>query len=262
MHHRALFAATRTAVVIDDDPDVQRLVARALEVEGVVSVTFWDAESALAWMAQNPVPDIAIVDMHLPTMSGFAVCRELRANPRTSSMPLVLATARQEISDALAASAVGALFLRKPFRLAELRAAVAAALSPAPLRPRILIVDDDVGIRDALAGIVDDEGYEAVCAADGLEALAVLRGNSPVPRLVLLDVMMPRMDGITFASRLRAHASPSVARVPLVMLSAHEDLALHAKRAGAVARFRKPLQLDALVTVIRSVMIKSSSATG
>ena len=249
-----LVARKRTAVLVDDDPDVHKLVRRTLAELDVECVSFYTGESALELFATDaPTPDIMAVDVLLPRMSGIAVCEALRRRPRTSSVPLILMTARQDLDDEAAAVALDAVFLPKPFRLRELLALARDLLA----RPRqevtrrtgVMIVDDDAGVREALRGVVEDEGCEAICARDGFEALSIL-GSGPIPSLMLLDIMMPGLDGISLATRLRA-ATP-FSSLPLVMLSASENVAAHARTVGAVAHFRKPFQLDDLLAVIRS----------
>src|SRR6185295_18276017 len=95
--------------------------------------------------------------------------------------PILFLTARNDAVDEARAFELGAVFLRKPFRLAPLREAMRELLLEHRLVPhekqRILIVDDDPGIRDALRTIVEEEGFEPLCAEDGLAALD-LAGNS------------------------------------------------------------------------------------
>ncbi len=85
------------------------------------------------------------------------------------------------------------------------------------LAASVLIVDDDPGIREALRDYVELQGYGAVVAADGAEALLCLK-YGPTPALILVDINMPRVDGEAFAARVRA--SPAHAQVPIVVMSA------------------------------------------
>jgi CheY-like chemotaxis protein len=113
---------------------------------------------------------------------------------------------------------------------------------------KILVVDDDVDIVDALSDALSDEGYRVAVAKDGLEALGYL-ASAPAPCLILLDWMMPRCDGPTF--RQRQLADPAIAAIPVVLLTADPRVAEKSREIGAVAHLRKPIDLDDLLRVIQ-----------
>ena len=136
--------------------------------------------------------------------------------------------------------------------------------SRGPAVQGILVVDDDAAVRDALVMLLSDEGYEARGAHDGVEALRVLR-NGFRASLVVLDMMMPKMDGWDF--RLAQRRDPELADIPIVVLTAIVDPAVETKKLDAVAGFRKPLDSYALLQVVSellsSVEMKSTrSRTG
>lgn len=116
-------------------------------------------------------------------------------------------------------------------------------------RPRILVVDDEEGIQEIITALLEDEGYTVRTASDGLAALEVLRSWSP--DLILLDLMMPRLDGQGFvAERRRTHQQD----IPLIVLSARRDLEAEGALLGAVATLKKPFELDDLVAVVGRTM--------
>ncbi len=106
----------------------------------------------------------------------------------------------------------------------------------------VLVVDDESDIRQAVAEVLADEGYQVVAACDGVEALAKARAYHP--EVVLLDLMMPRMDGWEFR-RAQKH-DPEVSRIPVVVLSALGPDSLEAE--GYVG---KPFDVDELVSAVR-----------
>ncbi len=106
----------------------------------------------------------------------------------------------------------------------------------------VLVVDDESDIRQAVAEVLMDEGYQVVGACDGVEALAKARAYHP--EVVLLDLMMPRMDGWEFR-RVQMH-DPEVSRIPVVVLSALGPDSLEAE--GYVG---KPFDVDELVSAVR-----------
>lgn len=115
--------------------------------------------------------------------------------------------------------------------------------------PRVLVVDDDEDLRAALADILEAEGYEVAVAADGQEALEVLREeHAPLPGLVLLDMMMPVMDGWEFCAHQKR--DPKLAHVPVLVLSASADVERAAAELGAQGYLRKPMDIDALLGAV------------
>jgi two-component system, chemotaxis family, chemotaxis protein CheY len=117
----------------------------------------------------------------------------------------------------------------------------------------VLIVDDDRNTRELLTTMLSIEGFHAIAAEDGLEALHLLRTvrrRAPeVPCLVLLDLAMPRLSGSEF--RRAQLADPIVADVPVAVMSGAIDLEQRARTMGAVATVAKPIDYDALLDVVR-----------
>jgi len=113
----------------------------------------------------------------------------------------------------------------------------------------LLVVDDDLDIRDALQDAFELEGYSVLVAADGLEALAHLRREGSRPQLILLDLMMPRMDGFAFREALRHDLA--LADIPVVVASADLHLESAARALGVAGCLRKPLDLRELLSTVR-----------
>lgn len=113
---------------------------------------------------------------------------------------------------------------------------------------QILIVDDDADIRESLIELISDHGYEAVGASDGRAALDQLRAGQRRPCVILLDLMMPRMDGWQFREEQRN--DPTLAGIPVVVLSAYEHRAAMSE-LGAADYLGKPVPIDALIGAIR-----------
>ncbi|MFE7511112.1 response regulator transcription factor [Streptomyces sp. NPDC057540] len=121
---------------------------------------------------------------------------------------------------------------------------------------RILIVDDEPAVREALRRSLAFEGYATLDAVDGLDALTAM--ESYAPDLVVLDVQMPRMDGLTAARRIRASGST----VPILMLTARDTVGdrVTGLDAGADDYLVKPFELDELFARIRALLRRSSYA--
>jgi DNA-binding response OmpR family regulator len=117
----------------------------------------------------------------------------------------------------------------------------------------VLIVEDDLDTREMLAILLVTQGFHAIAAEDGLEALHLLRTvrhRAPdTPCLVLLDLMMPRLGGNEF--RRAQLGDPTVASVPVAVMSGALDLEQRAQGLGAVATLAKPIDVDVLMQVVR-----------
>ena len=109
------------------------------------------------------------------------------------------------------------------------------------MNAQILVVDDDAGSRNALATLLRDEGFTVAAVAGGSDALDYLRGS--VPKLIVLDLMMPDMDG--WDVRHQQKRDPRLAAIPVIAVSAAGKL------PDADGQFRKPLDFDQFLNVVR-----------
>ena len=112
----------------------------------------------------------------------------------------------------------------------------------------ILIVDDDADVRESIEEALEDEGYYVAAAANGREALELLRDHKLRPELILLDIMMPEMDGWAFRAEQRK--DPDIATIPVIVFTAHGSPEEVAERMQAVGFLRKPLRLEDLLTQV------------
>jgi two-component system response regulator MprA len=112
----------------------------------------------------------------------------------------------------------------------------------------LLVVDDDRDIRDALQDVFEGAGYEVRLAGDGHEALATLREGDWAPDLIVLDLMMPRMNGFEFRD-VQRHEEP-LCRIPVLLASADPALPQAARSLGVAGYLRKPLDLDDLLGTV------------
>jgi CheY-like chemotaxis protein len=113
-----------------------------------------------------------------------------------------------------------------------------------------MVVEDDFAIRETLRELLEDEGYRVTWASNGQEALARLRDRAP--RLILLDLMMPVMDGWEF--RRHQLADPRIATTPVVVFTAHRNADDAAARMSAAAALQKPVDVDGLLAVVGRVV--------
>lgn len=112
----------------------------------------------------------------------------------------------------------------------------------------VLIVEDDYDIREVLAEVLRDEGYEVTGASNGKEAIEVLANGLSKPKLILLDLMMPVMSGWQFVAEQRK--VPALASIPVVVVSADGNLQAKAESLNASGCLRKPIEIDTLLALV------------
>jgi CheY-like chemotaxis protein len=113
----------------------------------------------------------------------------------------------------------------------------------------ILIIEDDDGVRETIASILREEGYVVETASNGATALRLV-AELPLPTLILLDLMMPVMDGIDF--RTRQLADPALRAIPTVIISARPDVARRAAELNVDAFLQKPMSFEELLHVVQN----------
>jgi CheY-like chemotaxis protein len=206
-------AALATVLVTDDEAASRRIIGAHLAREGYRVLYAASGEQALE-VARRERPDAITLDIMMPQVDGWSVLRSLKADPELAPIPVVLVsiTADRGLGFALGAAAV----LSKPVDRAELSAALRAHCVTAD-GAIALIVDDDLAIRELTERTVERLGLTPIVAPDGQAAIAWLEENRP-PSLILLDLLMPVMDGFEFLHHLRAR--PNWRDIPVIVLTA------------------------------------------
>jgi two-component system sensor histidine kinase/response regulator len=248
-----------TVLVVDDIEPMRKVALAQLASLNIHRVhTAANGIEALRLLQAHPV-DIVLADWNMPEMNGLDLLGALRADARFQHLPFVMITGeteRNRIEDAIA-KGVGDLLV-KPYSGARLSQAIERAMArtktrpvsvPAPVprqerapdapRLTILIVDDRPDNLHVLANIFKND-YRVQAADSGEKALALCRSDAP-PALVLLDVIMPGMDGFEVAQRMRAH--PNSENTPVIFVTAATDDATRLKgmTLGAVDFVTKPV---------------------
>jgi DNA-binding response OmpR family regulator len=121
-------------------------------------------------------------------------------------------------------------------------------------KPRILLVDDDEGIRGALAEFLEEEGYAVDVAVDGTDAMRHLETCPTLPAVIVLDVMMPHMDGATF--RRAQAADQRFAKIPVIVATAMHLGAPELLTFVDCVRLRKPFEIDLMLSSIRDCVAR------
>src|SRR5262249_41049407 len=113
-----------------------------------------------------------------------------------------------------------------------------------------MVVEDDPDVLDALREVLEDQGYQTVGAENGKAALELLSSRRPKPGVILLDLMMPVMDGRAFCAAQQE--DPVLKTIPVIVLTAQSHAAETAQQMGAVGFLRKPVKLAELLEAIES----------
>jgi CheY-like chemotaxis protein len=205
--------AIATVLVTDDDAAARRIIGVHLAREGY-RVLYASAGPQALEIAKRERPDAITLDLLMPQVDGWTVLRALKEDPDVAAIPVVLVSmaADRGLGLALGAAAV----LAKPVDRAELTAALRENC-PSLDGQSILIVEDDPDVSELSQRTAERLGLDAVRAANGQEALDRL-AEMPTPSLILLDLLMPVMDGFEFLRHLRAE--PAWHDVPVLVLTA------------------------------------------
>lgn len=233
-------------LVIDDDPNARELLRRMLEKEGYAVRVATDGPQGIA-KAVEQRPDLITLDVMMPSMDGWAVLSALKADAATRDIPVVMITMVEDRPMGFALGASG--YITKPVQKSSVLDAVSRCV--AHKSDDILVVEDDPMAADIVMRTVRADGRTCRHARNGREALAMIRESRPA--LVILDLMMPEMDGFGLLDALRAEG-PGFAAIPVVVLTAKDLTAAdHEQLAGRVMEtLRKGAgQRENLLDVIR-----------
>ena len=273
-------------LVVDDNASNRWILLAQLAHFGLEAKAVADGSAALAWLwAQAAVKEpchLVLLDWQMPGMSGLQLAAEIRADPSLRQIPLVMLSSAGPLDDPAASAAVGfAAFLVKPVREVQLHRCLARILSPPPVttpqpvaqvnvmsapaagRLRLLFAEDNPENQTVMKMVFEKMGYAVTLAANGREAIAEL-ARQPFDA-VIMDCVMPELDGYEATRRIRSGLEPGVnPRVTIIALTAH---ALPGEKqkclsAGMDDYLTKPVRLNAVREVfLRCGLIRSGPRT-
>jgi len=223
-------------LVIDDDPTVRDLMARSLGKDGFRVEVAADGRTGLE-MARRLKPAVITLDVMMPGLDGWAVLTALKADPETANIPVIMMTI---VDDKNMGFALGAAdYFTKPIDWQRLSGALKKHRQPAASQT-VLVVEDDGPTREMLRRTLEKDGWKVAEAVNGREGLE--RVAAEVPAMILLDLMMPEMDGFGFMQELRKR--PDCAQVPVMVITAKDITAEDRRRlSGEVTKI---LQKDSM----------------
>jgi signal transduction histidine kinase/CheY-like chemotaxis protein/HAMP domain-containing protein len=202
-----------TVLVVDDDPASRDLLTTSLRREGYRTVQARGGDEALE-LARKLRPDAITLDVLMPKTDGWSVLGALKANPELCDIPVIMVTVAPDRSIGLSLGA--AEVMTKPVDRAELTSLLRQLLSrDGP----ILLVEDDLATRETVRSTIEKMGLKVAEVTNGKLALSWLAEN-PTPALILLDLMMPEMDGFEFLDAFNSRADWR--HVPVVIITAKQ----------------------------------------
>ena len=204
-----------TVLVVDDDPAVHEVLSATLVRKGYRVIHARDGAQALEIVRKTP-PDLVTLDVMMPNVDGWTVLGAMKSDPALAHIPVIMLTI---VDDRNLGWSLGASeYMTKPIDRERLVTLVRRFTSRSA-EAVVLIVDDDAEVRNVISATLRNVGLKTAEAVNGRVAVEWLT-NNPLPDLVLLDLMMPEMDGFQFLERLRDSAEPI--NVPVVVLTAKD----------------------------------------
>lgn len=248
----------RILIVDDVHENLHALMSILGGEYAIVAAT--SGERALRIAQRKPTPDLILLDIRMPGMDGYSVLAHLKFEPQTADIPVIFVTALAAAGDEARGLKLGvADYITKPVSPDLLRLRVRTQLelhrhrknamlfgldnrTPNEPSPRLLVVDDAPDNIHQLVDMLEDE-YRMVAACNGSQALEIINGLSP-PDMVLLDILMPEMDGYEVCRRIKAN--PKSNRIPVIFVSVVDATADKVKgfAVGAADYITKPFEID------------------
>ncbi len=254
-------------LIVDDAHENLHALMNILRTDyAIVAAT--NGEKAIELARRSPQPDLILLDIKMPGMDGYEVLSHLKSHSATADIPVMFVTALAITADEARGLKLGvADYITKPVNPELLRTRIGTQLElrryrsrpavvdiappPDPSRPPTLLVVDDVpeNIHELLEALKDD--YRIMVANSGAKALELVQGASP-PDLVLLDVLMPKMDGYEVCRRLKA--LPGGNRIPVIFVTVVNacDQKVKGFSLGAADYVTKPFDIDEVRARVRT----------
>jgi len=245
-------------LVVEDNEQNRILMRQILTHHGYEVLEAADGAAGLK-MAREHMPGLILLDLQMPVMGGFAVIRELRKTPELSKLKVIAVTSFAMKGDREKALEAGFdEYVTKPIdtrKFVELVKNFLPGENMTPKKPVILCVDDIPANLKLLENILVPRGYEVVSAANGEDALKKIR--TLTIDLVLLDLMMPGMDGLQVSRKIKENKK--YRNIPVVMLTAYTGVETYIKTLSdeVFAYLQKPFETEELIRIVRSALGQS-----
>jgi CheY-like chemotaxis protein len=250
-------ARTNRVLVIDDDATVRDLMRRYLSREGFDVITASGGQEGLEF-ARKMHPSVITLDVFMPDLDGWSVLQAIKQDAELNGIPVIMMTISDEKQKGFTLGASG--YLTKPVDRAQLSQLLGRFKTSAGI-PRVLVVEDDLNAREMMRLLLIGEGWSVSVATNGREALDRL--GTERPNLVLLDLMMPEMDGFEFLVEFRK--DPKFVTTPVIVVTAADlSLADRSRLDGGVEHVlqKAPSGQEDFLRQIRSLVGRYAGVAG
>ncbi len=250
-------------LIIEDSIPAADQISRYLNEMGMQAIVYPRGEGA-AKEVQRLSPSLVILDLQLPNLSGWEVLNQIKANPKTTEVPIIIISVMDEYSTGLSQGAFA--YLVKPITRNQLQATLKklqypqcsdardliVVPKPDPKSALIMLAEDNQANINTMSGYLESRGYRLVVAKNGQQAIDIALNQRP--DLIVMDIQMPIMDGLETIRCIRNHQQ--FVNVPIIALTA---LAMPGDRetclkAGANEYLSKPVKLKQLVATIQQLL--------
>jgi len=203
----------KTILVVDDEPEMAAMISRYLLQEGYNTLTATSGTEALE-LALRELPFAITLDIIMPDMDGWEVLQGLKKNHETKDIPVIIVSISEDRETGFALGAIG--YVTKPVSQKLLVSEIAKIGKPGT--SSIMIVDDSDLDRQEIRRIIEDEGLKPIVAEDGASCLKLLKKQ--VPDILILDLMMPDLDGFAVLEKIRGN--PETRDLPVIVVTAKD----------------------------------------
>ena len=279
---------TKSVLIADDDAMLVRVLTVRCRHLGLEVRQASDAMQALVMIHKDP-PDLIIMDVSMPAGDGLSACKMLASDSRLQEIPVIILTGRSDEQIREQVGGMGAHYvLKSPDCWQEIKPLLSRLLNleleseptpdpkPAPPaadrggparrtqearsaaadrasgRPRVLVVDDDPSVTEALRIRLESSNYRVICAHGG--AAAYWAAMEQKPNIITLDIGMPELDGADLLKKLKSH--PLTRGIPVIVLTGNTDQSTKKEllNLGAAAYLTKPFQSSDLLLEIKNIL--------
>ena len=279
---------TKSVLIADDDAMLVRVLTVRCRHLGLEVRQASDAMQALVMIHKDP-PDLIIMDVSMPAGDGLSACKMLASDSRLQEIPVIILTGRSDEQIREQVGGMGAHYvLKSPDCWQEIKPLLGRLLNleleseptpdpkPAPPaadrggparrtqearsaaadhasgRPRVLVVDDDPSVTEALRIRLESSNYRVICAHGG--AAAYWAAMEQKPNIITLDIGMPELDGADLLKKLKSH--PLTRGIPVIVLTGNTDQSTKKEllNLGAAAYLTKPFQSSDLLLEIENIL--------